>query len=154
MDSIKVSECMSHQFVSFSPLTPVVEAAIALVKNELLGGPVVDESGHLIGWISEQDCIGAVSQVAYYAQRVSVVEDVMSREVTSVDGERNAMDLAEDMKKQRRKVYPVVDGSNRVLGVISRRHILRAMCSLITKFEREAHPPLSGKQMSGKPVAH
>ncbi|WP_439133941.1 CBS domain-containing protein [Pseudomaricurvus sp.] len=154
MDSIKVSDCMSRQFVSFSPLTPVVEAAIALVKNELLGGPVVDEDGRLIGWISEQDCIGAVSQVAYYSQRVSVVEDVMSRVVTSVDGERNAMDLADDMKKQRRKVYPVVDASNRVLGVISRRHILKAMCALITKVEKEAHPPLSGKQTSNKPTTH
>ncbi|NHO64848.1 CBS domain-containing protein [Aestuariicella hydrocarbonica] len=138
MDSIKVSDCMSHQFVSFSPSTHVVEAAIELVKNELLGGPVINDAGHLVGWISEQDCIGAVSQVAYYSERVAMVEDVMSRDVTSVDGDRNAMDLAEDMKKHRRKVYPVVDSSNKVLGVISRRHILRAMCTLIMDSEKGA----------------
>ncbi len=134
MDSIKVSDCMSHQFISFSPKTQVVEASIELVKNELLGGPVIDERKQLVGWISEQDCIGVVCQVAYYSDRVATVEDVMSREVTAVGPDRNVMDLAEDMKNHKRKVYPVVDESNKVLGVISRRHILKAICARI------AHP--------------
>ncbi len=132
MDSITVSDCMSHQFVSFDPVTPVVEAAIELVKNELLGGPVVDEHGHLVGWISEQDCIGAVSQVMYYEDRVALVEDVMTREINSVGRSVNAMDLAENMKNHKRKIYPVVDDSNKVLGVISRRHILKEMCQRIS----------------------
>ena len=51
MDSIKVKDYMSRQFVSFSPDLPVLEAAQKLLKNELLGGPVVDDKGHLIGWI-------------------------------------------------------------------------------------------------------
>lgn len=132
MESIKVSDCMSRQFVSFSPAMPIVEAAVELVKNELLGGPVIDDAGRLVGWISEQDCIGVVSQVIYYSERVATVEDVMSRDVTSTDGERNAMDLAEDMKNHKRKIYPVVDMYNKVQGVISRRHILREMCERVT----------------------
>ncbi len=131
MDSIKVVDCMSRQWVSFAPGTPVVEAAMELLKNELLGGPVIDSAGQLVGWISEQDCIGVVSQVMYYSDRVATVDDVMSRELSTVDPERNAMDVAEDMKKMKRKLFPVVDGG-KVVGVVSRRHILRAMLKQVT----------------------
>ena len=131
MDSIKVSDCMSHQFVSFSPEQSVVEAALELVKNELLGGPVVDGDGLLVGWISEQDCIGVVSQVIYYSERVDQVEGVMSAEVSSVKADGSALDLAQDMKNHKRKIYPVIDESNRVIGVVSRRNILRYMCDLV-----------------------
>lgn len=132
MDSIKVSDCMTRQFVSFSSSTPVVEAAVALVKNELLGGPVVDDQGYLKGWISEQDCIGVVSQVMYYEDRVASVEDVMTHDVSAVEPSVNAMDIAENMKNHKRKVYPVVDDANKVIGVISRCHILKEMCERIT----------------------
>lgn len=131
MESIKVSDCMSRQFVSFSPKTPVLETATELLKNELLGGPVVDEKGCLIGWISEQDCIGAVSQVLYYSERVAMAEDVMSTKIDSVLPGASALDLANDMKNHKRKIYPVVDENNRVLGVVSRRNILRRMCELV-----------------------
>ena len=131
MDSIKVADCMSRQYVSFSPATPVVEAAMELIKNELLGGPVIDGAGKLVGWISEQDCIGVVSQVMYYSDRVATVDNVMSRTVSAVDPERNAMDVAEDMKKMKRKLFPVVD-EGKVVGVVSRRHILRAMLKNVT----------------------
>lgn len=134
MESIKVSDCMTHQFVSFLPTMSVVEAAMALVKNELLGGPVVDGQGYLKGWISEQDCISVVSQVMYYEDRVAMVEDVMTQDVTTVGPALNAMDIAENMKSHKRKVYPVVDQENKVVGVISRRHILKEMC------ERISHP--------------
>lgn len=131
MDSIKVKDCMSRQFVSFSPDLPVLEAAQKLLKNELLGGPVVDDKGHLIGWISEQDCIGVVSQVLYFAERVAQVKDVMSQQVDAATADKNAMDLAEDMKNHKRKIYPVVDEDQRVIGVVSRRGILRRMCEAV-----------------------
>lgn len=131
MESIKISDCMSHQFVSFSPSEPVLEAATQLLKNELLGGPVIDDAGHLVGWISEQDCIGVVSQIIYYSERVAMVGDVMSKAVDSVMPEGSALDLANDMKNHKRKIYPVVDENKKVLGVVSRRNILRRMCDLV-----------------------
>lgn len=139
MDSIKISDCMSHQFVSFYPAMPVLEAATQLLKNELLGGPVIDDSGRLVGWISEQDCIGVVSQVIYYSERVAQVQDVMSVQVDSVRPDNSALDLAEDMKHHKRKIYPVVDDNNKVLGVVSRRSILRHMCEMVNHPEPHHH---------------
>ena len=135
MESIKVSDCMSHQFVSISLTESVLEAATKLLRNELLGGPVIDESGNLVGWISEQDCIGVVSQVLYYSERIAQVADVMSKTVDSVTPDQSALDLADDMKNHKRKIYPVVDENNKVLGVISRRSILRRMCEMVNNPE-------------------
>ena len=132
MDSIKVSDCMSESFVTFSPDMGVVEAAIKLVEHDLLGGPVVDEHGCLVGWISEQDCIGVVAQVVYYEDRVALVKETMTPQVSSVATNASALDLAEDMKNHKRKMYPVVDQNNKVIGVISRRNILRKICDVIS----------------------
>jgi len=130
--TIRVADCMSRQFVRFHPTTPVVEAAIEMVQNELLGGPVVDDSGRLIGWISEQDCLKVVAQVAYYSERVATVADIMRTDVLTVSIGDDVMDLAERMLQQLPKIYPVTDGNGMIKGIISRRMILRRLCILVS----------------------
>ena len=131
-NGLKVSDCMSTQYVSFSATTPVVEAATAMVKNELLGGPVVDEKGYLVGWISEQDCLKTVTQVLYFSERVATVADIMRTEVLTAKNDDSILDLANQMLGQKPKIYPVISDDNKVMGVISRRRILREMCQQIT----------------------
>mgnify|MGYP000308836642 CR=1 FL=1 len=132
MDTIRVADCMSHQFVSFSSEMSVVEAASELVKNELLGGPVTDSTGRLCGWVSEQDCLAVVTQVIYYSERVATVADIMRADVLTAKAQDSVVDLATQMQQQKPKIYPVVDSANKVIGVISRRLILREMCLRIT----------------------
>ncbi len=132
METIRVADCMSHQFVSFSSEMNVVEAATELVKNELLGGPVTDSAGRLCGWVSEQDCLAVVTQVIYYSERVATVADIMRADVLTAKAEDSVVDLAAQMQQQKPKIYPVVDSANKVVGVISRRLILREMCLRIT----------------------
>lgn len=139
MEDLKLAECMSKQFVTFTPETPVVEAAMKLVRNELIGGPVVDQEGTLIGWISEQDCINAVSQVLYYEERVATVADVMRTEVLTARESDSLVDLSQQMQQNKPKIYPVVTEDRKVLGVISRRIILREMCKVI-KTQGKAGP--------------
>lgn len=130
-DALTIEECMSTQFVSFTSSTPVVQAATELVKNELLGGPVVDNEGYLLGWISEQDCLKTVIQVLYFSERVANVSDIMRTPVLTVSLNDNVIDLATQMLDLKPKIYPVVNENKKVIGVISRRRILREMCSRI-----------------------
>lgn len=131
-ETIKVADCMSRQYVRFHSATPVVEAAMQLVQNELLGGPVIDDGGRLIGWISEQDCLKVVLQVAYFSQRVATVADIMRTEVLTAGFGDDVMELAEKMQKQQPKIYPVIDERGIVKGVISRRLILRKLCTMVS----------------------
>ncbi len=136
MEPIKVSDCMSKQFVSFRPSMTVPDAATLLVQNELLGGPVVDAEGRLVGWISEQDCIGVVSQAIYYSESVATVAEIMRTDVLTAELDASALDLAKEMQNNKPKVYPIVNAANKVVGVVSRRKILREMCSRIAQAEQ------------------
>lgn len=137
-DALRVKDCMSHTFISFSPNMEVIKAASKLCENELLGGPVIDSSGRLAGWISEQDCLNAVNQFFYYSEQDATVNDVMRTDVLTVHEDLSLSDLATQMCGQKPKIYPVVNAEQKVIGVISRRLILRRMCEQIVNKKKSA----------------
>ena len=132
MKSLSVADCMVPPTVKLTPEMLVVEAARKLIANKSLGGPVIDKDNHVVGWVSEVDCLDSVIQVAYYGQRVAVVSDVMRSEVLSVTTEDSALDLVGKMRGAKPKVYPVVE-DGKLLGMVSRRTILEALCDSIGK---------------------
>lgn len=127
MISTKVSECMTKDFAIIKPEMMVAEASANLIKKDLLGGPVVDDAGQLIGWISEQECLQVTLQVAYHNTKIATVSDVMRTDVMTVGLSQDILMLADQMLAAKPKSYPVVDGNNKVLGVITRRHILNLL---------------------------
>ena len=127
MDSMKVADYMTNDFVRFNPEEMVVEAVRELVKHEVIGGPVISKTGALVGWISEQDCLSSAMQVLYYNQRIAQVADVMKTNVLTVKEDDDLLSLAQQMLQQKPKVYPVVNEDQKVVGIISRRLILRAV---------------------------
>lgn len=137
MSTASIADYMNKDFAIIKPDMLVVEASKKLIQKEMLGGPVVDDDGKLLGWISEQECLQVTIQVVYYNQRVATVSDIMSKEVLSVTAEQDPLELAQQMLKQKPKSYPVVDKSNKVIGVINRRRILRM---LLEKLEEISKP--------------
>ncbi len=124
MESASIAACMSKDYAIIHPEMPVVEASSRLIRCDILGSPVTDADGRLVGWISERECLQAALQVVYYNQRVANVQDVMQADVLAVSQEDDLLTLARQMLDNKPKIYPVVDESRRVLGVITRRHIL------------------------------
>ena len=103
-------------------------------SGELIG----DEAGMLVGWISERECLQAALQVVYHNQRVATVKDLMQSEVLTVSLESDVLSLAQQMLNAKPKIYPVVDTDNKVLGVISRRHILNMLDDKLAELSRKA----------------
>ena len=129
-EPLKVKDCMISPTIKLSPNMMVIEAATKLIDNKSAGAPVVDSKNNLIGWLSEYDCLNTVMQVAYYDQRVAVVEDVMQSPAKTVNANASALDLAPTMKGTNPKLYPVVNSDNTLIGVISRRLILHKLCEI------------------------
>ena len=127
MDSVSIKDLMSTRFATIHPEMPVVEASSNLIKLDMLGSPVTDDDGTLVGWISERECLQAALQVVYHNQRVATVKDVMQSEVLTVSLTDDVLSLAQQMLAAKPKIYPVVDAANKVVGVISRRHILNML---------------------------
>ena len=122
-----VKNFMNVNFAKISDDMPVITASIELIKKEALGGPVVDKENKLLGWISEQECLQVTTQYAYHNHRVALVKDIMREDVLSIKADQPILSLAEKMMGTQPKNYPVVDDNNKVIGVITRRRILKAL---------------------------
>lgn len=126
MKSLKVKEYMATRLIKLKPNTNVVEAMDQLLKAKISGAPVVDDDDNLIGVLSEVDLMQVIVQDSYYDEGVGIVEDYMRTEVDTVSPELDIYTVAEMFISQRRRRYPVVSESGRLVGQISRRDVLRA----------------------------
>ncbi|RUO36580.1 CBS domain-containing protein [Aliidiomarina sanyensis] len=127
MRSVKVQDYMNRHPVKFTRSMPVETAVSMLVSANQSGGPVIDEHGAVIGFLSEQDCLAMMLEGTYHKEQSATVEDCMSAEVVTVNSDMAILDLAQQLGNQRPKVYPVVDYANQLVGVISRTDVLRAI---------------------------
>ncbi|MDO6736643.1 CBS domain-containing protein [Wenyingzhuangia sp. 2_MG-2023] len=128
-DKIRVSDYMvpRNRLITFSEDLRVVEAMEILVSNNISGAPVVDENDHLLGMISEGDCMKKIANSRYYNIPLhdQVVKEYMESIVETIEGETNIFDVAHMFCTSRRNRFPVMSG-NKVVGQISRKDILKA----------------------------
>ena len=127
MDSVSIKDLMCTRFATIHPEMPVVEASSNLIKLDMLGSPVTDEAGTLVGWISERECLQAALQVVYHNQRVATVKDLMQNEVLTVSLTDDVLSLAQQMLAAKPKIYPVVDAQGILTGLLTREQVLRAL---------------------------
>ena len=117
--------------------TSVENAAEAMTAYAVTALPVLDSDGRLVGMVSESDLLWhhvAAEPGADPAEppeidprhRPGVVADVMSRLPVTTTPAADVADVAEVMLELDVRSLPVMDGS-RLVGIISRRDILRAM---------------------------
>lgn len=126
MESLKAKDYMQTRPITFGADMMVQAAVAKFLNSHQLGGPVVDALGHLVGWVSEQDCIAVMLKEAYYDEPMAQVRDVMRKEVLAVGPDTSILELAEMMMGHKPKIYPVVD-EGRLLGVISRHNVMQAI---------------------------
>ena len=148
-----VPEIMTAPPITVSPDTSVEEAARLLASNSIGGAPVVDGSGRLLGLLDDTDLIVSEARLhapttielfgAYltlpgeshrYAEEVrhalaAVVRDVMDPDPPSVRIEATVEDVATLIVDRDVSRVPVLDGDGRVVGIVSRGDIVRAMAS-------------------------
>ena len=125
MRSVKVSDFMAKRLVTLQPQTNVVEAMGVLLDKKISGAPVIDESGALVGVLSEVDLMKIIIQDSYYDEAAGVVGDYMRFPVDTVEADTDIYSLAERFLTEHRRRYPVVR-HGKLVGQISRRDVLRA----------------------------
>ena len=124
--TILVKDYMARRLVTLSPETEILRALHTLVDHDIAGAPVVDESGALVGILTEKDCMKAALNATYHSEYGGVVADFMSTDIQVMDPDESIADAAKRFLEQRYHRYPVMDG-NRLIGQISRRDVMRAL---------------------------
>ncbi len=129
---IQVRDYMLYDTPVVHPDMPLTEVTELLCNKNLLGVPVVDRNKKLVGFISEQDCIQKLLTSSYYCDISPVVSDVMRSEVLTLSPGDGIIELADSMKSNKPKIYPVVE-DGRVLGIINRTQVLKALSENLQK---------------------
>ena len=126
MRSVFVRDHMSKNVVTLAPELEILRAAHELIKHDISGAPVLDKHGRLVGVLSERDCMQVAMQGDYHGTPVGLVKDFMSNNPQWVSPEQSILTLANLFINGRFHRYPVVD-NGRLVGVISRRDVMKAM---------------------------
>lgn len=102
--------------------------------------PVLDDDGRLAGIISDRDLrrpdwVDDEENVAHYylLDNNVKVEAAMTSSPTTVTGDTPVVDALAVFTKHRYGALPVVDGDNRVVGILSVYDVLNACTEAMTK---------------------
>ena len=123
MCSLKISEVMWNHIEPIRCGTPLPRVVKALLENHVSGLPVVDDQRHVLGFVSEQDCIHALLVSNYHGEGEPMVDDVMFHNPLTVSPDMSVVDLAQNLGAGKPKVYPVVD-HGKLVGIVTRTAIL------------------------------
>lgn len=126
MHSILVTDYMDHDPHAIHAATSIKEAVAMMLKEGVIGAPVIDENKQLIGYLSEQDCVKDMLNDAFYSEEPGPVSSVMQTDVVSVTPETSIVEIAQTIMTNRPKNYPVVT-NGKLVGLISRSDVLRAL---------------------------
>ncbi|EHA6959870.1 TPA: CBS domain-containing protein [Vibrio parahaemolyticus] len=127
MHSLKVKDYMTLQAVTFNKDMSLTAALNKVMQSVTLGGPVIDENEKVVGFLSEQDLLDKLVKASYHCQDTHTVQECMHEDVLSVSPEMSVIELADMMKVGKPKMYPVVDDRGKLVGIITRRDVLRAI---------------------------
>lgn len=128
---LKIKEVMTRNVVTVSPQTSMFKVRELLREHQISGVPVV-ENGELVGILSIEDLVKALSEKTMDA---SVAEDMTPDPVTLRADEPVIMALSYFDKHSFGR-FPVVDGRGRLVGILTRGDIVQG---LLKKLEIEHH---------------
>ncbi len=145
-----VADVMTRDPITVQPDAPLKDAIQILADKRISGLPVVDQSGKLVGVISETDLMwreSGVTPPAYIMLLDSViylenparydrdlhkalgqsVGEVMSRDPVTISPDKTLREAARILHERSVHRLPVIDDQHRIVGILTRGDVVRAM---------------------------
>jgi CBS domain-containing protein len=146
-ETMLVREVMTPDPLTVRTGASLKTALRLLDENDISSLPVVDEDGRICGVVSEADLIRDLVGPDQRLHELPVtepvppqgyVDDVMTTHAITVRPESDLTDAVELVTSTGIKCLPVVDGDDHVIGVISRRDVVRILARADETLEQEA----------------
>lgn len=148
-------DVMTKPVITLDPAMNLREAASVLSTNRISGAPVVDDTGRLVGILTEHDLIRKgqelrvnmvknpfswvsphtpTSEIANFTRGLCTVAEVsveqaMTRKVLTVNETDSVDDVGRLMLRNKVNRVPVMSGG-KLVGIITRANLVWAMVSL------------------------
>lgn len=127
MLTFKVLDFMNRDVLTLRPDTEILHALATFVDHNISGAPVTDRSGRVCGILTEADFMRVALHGAYHGEPGGRVEEFMTSDVQTVRQGDSLVTIAERFLESPFSRFPVVDASGRLVGIIARRDVLRAL---------------------------
>ena len=149
---MNASDVMTRNVLSVRPEATIAEAIRLMLDNRISGLPVLDETGRLVGILTEGDLLRrgetgterhrprwleilmgpgrlAEEYVRTHGRRIA---EVMTRDPVSVSPDTPLAEIVALMERHRIKRVPVLDGEIPV-GILSRADLLRSLAGALAE---------------------
>ncbi|GHC47484.1 CBS domain-containing protein [Streptomyces violaceochromogenes] len=126
MTSHTVGEVMTSDVVQACRTTPFKEVVRLLDHHRISGLPVVDDDDKVLGVVSGTDLVrDQANRAGRDPARAVTAQDLMSVPAITVHPEQSVPDAARLMERRGVERLPVVDEEDRLIGIATRRDLLR-----------------------------
>jgi CBS domain-containing protein len=145
---MQAKEIMTSPVFTVSPDTPVAQVARLLCEKHISGVPVVDDTGKLVGIVTEIDLIKRHARIHFpiylpfldsliflesprrYTQDVrralgATAGEIMTQPVSTANLETDVEEIATLMVDDRVNPIPILDESGALVGIVSHTDIVR-----------------------------
>lgn len=131
IQQILVKDHMTTNLVTFHPEDSIDKVLEELTKRKISGAPVLDESGALVGVISERDCLAEIIKGKYTntVRFPAKVKEHMSANVMTIDPDMSLFDAAQKFLEHKHRRFPVMKNGH-LVGQISLSDVIRAFPKL------------------------
>ena len=145
-------DLMTRSLIYFRPEQDLMYAMRTLSRRRISGAPVVDDSGHLVGVLSEADCLRAIASGEFYHEdhyEQAPVAQYMTPPRHTIDPDTGIYRIAQMFLDLAIRRLPVVEG-DRVIGQVSRRDVLRGVERMRSdRLPRKRYPDYPADRIPG-----
>src|SRR5262245_66076897 len=164
-----VQDVMTKDVIAVDGDTPYKQIAEILTERKISGVPVVDSEGHVLGVVSEADLLAKTEYpdaerrrhlldspgTAQARRRASagVARDLMTAPAVTIDERTSIVRAAKQMDHHQVKRLPVVDELGRLVGIVSRRDLVKVFLRSDDDIREEVETDVLEQSLSIQPSA-
>ena len=128
--NLTASDIMNEDVITLRRNDSLRKAFKIIATKNFSGAPVVNDDDELIGVVTEKDLLAAVSLASstpsQYDQQIPYIQDAVA-----VNADMSIEELRGFFVEFGFKRFPVVDENRKVIGIVSRRDLVRLVSEQI-----------------------
>lgn len=125
--SVELKDYMLTHPVTVNVDSDMGEAIRLIIDNRISGLCVIDDHSHLVGILSELDCLRAMLSASYNEGGIGMVREYMASDnLVVANPHEDITNVAQDMLRKNKRRRPVVE-DGKLVGQITCRQLLSAV---------------------------
>jgi len=131
MDTLHtVQHYMTQNVVTVHKDLNIYKAIDKLLHHRISGTPVIDNSGNMVGILTEKDCLRIMANGSFHEMPGGPASRYMTEDVKTVTPETDIFVVADLFLKNHFRRVPVIDGK-KLVGQISRCDVLATVQDIV-----------------------